>query len=416
MNFNNISKFKLLSLLLIFQLSFTLILTNLIIQNYINLHTQVNIKNNEINYEIADNLHGNSELEQKVISDKSYFSKLKNFHSDLINNSKFNYYEYIDQQLYLKNFNGEEKFYNEFKYSKNIHENGDVVINGEKLSGIKNKIVSESILDKYNIKVCEGRMFTSEDFLLKNFNQVIPILLGNDFKNNYSVGDTIDGELNYFKFKFKVVGILEKNTLLNPLDSNNLESLDTYIITPSFNVSDNIKFNSTEEVMFTNFFYLQKTNGIVGLSENFPLSEFISDLEYLVKKNDIFDYQLNNILKLNTSFIKLSSNDSINIIKLIGIFMSVLSIIIVVFTSLQKLLHNKYNNLSICPWFKKGLINVFIQLFLLCLFSNLLAHILTNLLSGKHLEYSLMNFIISLFIITIGLIISFKIYNKKLIK
>ncbi|MEG2379708.1 MAG: hypothetical protein RSB77_05745 [Bacilli bacterium] len=414
--FKALIKDKNLNLILVFQLSLSFIFINLIVQNISTIQNGykdiASKEKNEINYQIVDQLHQSTDLEQSIFRDKKYFPKLRQFYTDLTNSKNFNYYENIDQQLYVKDFNGDDKFYNDYKYTENVHENGDVIVNGEKLSGIKNKILSKSVMDKYKFKVSSGKALELNDFNMDNLNQKIPVLLGNDFKKFYSVGDEIEGELHYKKFIFKVVGVLEENTYINQIGADGIEYLDTYIITPSINISKTINLDSEDDVLFANFFYLQKTNGIVGLQENYKLSDFISELESLVMKNDMFEYQVNDIFKVNTDFIKLSSKESIKLITSTGIIMTIFSTITVSLACMCKFIRNRYNyGVLLTLGYSKVYVTMDIlgQLLVLCIASNIIAYILTTFLSNQYISYSIINVILSMFIIIIGGVIPSKI-------
>lgn len=139
-------------------------------------------------------------FESFIVANENYdiFSNLKR--NNLIKND-FIYYPSI---MPIKAINLEklpEKY-------KNLSEE-------KRMEALSKIVVNDSFLNKNNIQVSEGRTLTVEDTKKDYKNDVIPILLGSDFKRLFKIGDKIE-TTNYSttndidNITFEVVGIMEE--------------------------------------------------------------------------------------------------------------------------------------------------------------------------------------------------------------
>ncbi|MGL5713523.1 MAG: hypothetical protein ACRCXT_20615 [Paraclostridium sp.] len=411
--YNSIKKDKIFTILIVIQLSITFLFINLVTNNILNMKNDmsdmISTQNEEVNYRLVDTLYEDPETQNKVFNDKIYFSKFKLFYEDLSkSNDIYTFYENIDQQLYIKDFSGQDKFYEEYKYSENVHEYGDVIVNGDKLSGINNKILSKNIIEKYNFNVISGRMLNNDDFILNNVNATIPVLVGYEFKDEYNIGDKFEADLYYKRLQFEVIGILEKDTYINKAESDDIEYLDTYIITPSINYSLDVSVDNEEDYSYLNILYLQKTNGVIGIKKGYKISDFINKFDNLTLQHDVCNYEINGIQSFNMKFLNLSSKESIKIVTLICLIMILFSIISISFILLCKFIKNKYNygvHILLGSTKFNIVLEIILEIILLCSVSNLIALGMTFVLSKGILNYSNINFLVSIIIVIVGCII-----------
>ena len=92
-------------------------------------------------------------------------------------------------------------------------------------------IVSSNYLDYFDIKLSEGKYFKSEDYLYED--ECVPVLMGSIYKKYYTLGEEFDGELNYTKTKFKVVGFIAENQYLTtPNRQTTVLKYDNWIVVP----------------------------------------------------------------------------------------------------------------------------------------------------------------------------------------
>lgn len=107
-------------------------------------------------------------------------------------------------------------------------------INGN-FSNIKGYYISKNYFKEFPLRIEKGRTFKIEDFYKED---IIPIILGNDYLGMYDIGD----EFNYFDYfnkkekKLKVVGILEKDSY--QYSSYGICDLKSYIICPVNDIKD----------------------------------------------------------------------------------------------------------------------------------------------------------------------------------
>ena len=98
--------------------------------------------------------------------------------------------------------------------------------------------VSKNVFSEFGVTVSEGREFQNEDFHYDN-GEYIPIILGHEYKDIFSLGQILDGEYLSETFKFKVIGFLPELTEI-PVSGNTGTILcDRYIVMPAFSFNDN---------------------------------------------------------------------------------------------------------------------------------------------------------------------------------
>lgn len=173
----------------------------------------------------------------KVISpsydkDKEYdketlLSKKSELYKWLIDNNNFKFCIQSNTSIYIKDFCSDDKFYydiGEYKYITNPFTN----IYGN-YSNINCIYINDKYSENFVIDTSEGRGFEKSDF---SENEIIPIILGYNYKNIYKVGDTF----KYFDFldkkvkTLKVVGITKSSIYF--YNSGDIESFDNKIIVP----------------------------------------------------------------------------------------------------------------------------------------------------------------------------------------
>lgn len=92
----------------------------------------------------------------------------------------------------------------------------------------------------FDSMMLEGRNFQDNEYKLEYEERgVVPVILGNKYENIYKVGDVIDcnygvDSISAKNHKLEVIGILKKGIIIldNTLNTDNLNSVDNYIIVP----------------------------------------------------------------------------------------------------------------------------------------------------------------------------------------
>lgn len=187
-------------IVLILQLMLVIILTYRIIEskNYQNekLSSMNEIIGNKIIYQIALKYDSIDEF----LEDQKDENKFSNFALDIDKN--FNMVTTVLGEIKLPYFNGIEKFLdNDFKESEQ----------GEEMKSVYSLQCSPNFFDTFNIGLSEGNLKDFEKFSQLNSveweNKYIPIVLGNDYKGIFNIGDIIENKY----FNYKVVGFIEEN-------------------------------------------------------------------------------------------------------------------------------------------------------------------------------------------------------------
>lgn len=157
---------------------------------------------------------------------------------------EFNYQSFKTELLeYTGEYNGELKFVDGYIEKEKCFLPGYSKV--YKTQTFDNKKYNATYLKAYSIientaklldnQISEGRNFNSEDFKINSKDEYINILLGNNYRQLYNIGDIlIFGDPNY-KLKYKVIGFVNKGAKI--ISSNTLakeNELDNFIIVPHY--------------------------------------------------------------------------------------------------------------------------------------------------------------------------------------
>lgn len=109
-----------------------------------------------------------------------------------------------------------------------------------------NLVIDENFFKHYSFSSDGGRSFTEEDFNKDYKKENIPIMIGSDYKDNIKIGDTFN-ETKYYdeydqiedKITFEVVGYIKDNSLVSFVNKTNL--FDAVKFSNSLMVTPNVK-------------------------------------------------------------------------------------------------------------------------------------------------------------------------------
>lgn len=159
---------------------------------------------------------------------------------------------------------------------------------GHAVQNIYNSLqINDNFTSKYSLTVSAGRLFTRTDYSIDN--QVIPILLGSDYKRYANLHDRFKMSFLSKPFTCEVVGFLSNNCFYN--NGYNIQTLDRYIILPSMEV--NSASTNTEEKTFELKLYLDKCSGYVY--SNLPATSMQNMFTEKCYALDITPYQLEGV-------------------------------------------------------------------------------------------------------------------------
>lgn len=233
-----ILKNKTKNLILFLQVLFCTLLFYFVTAEYINLIDLENKLNNLKNHDeiqILFDISDESRLFEDTFIETDILDKLNKFYIYLSENKNFKSYTLNDSILELKN--------NRLSSEVNILH------------------VNEEFMRQFNIDISDGRNFTKDDF---KDTDVTPVLLGEDFKKYYSIGETIN---DYEDKIYKIIGFINKKSFyLDLKKSDNIYSFDNMVVAPIQN--KNIKSISDYDMLINNTYILSKDRDILSGIQN----------------------------------------------------------------------------------------------------------------------------------------------------
>lgn len=105
------------------------------------------------------------------------------------------------------------------------------------------KQIGFNVQEAFGLSVEEGRNLTEKDFLYAGIGY-IPVLMGHEYKDRFSLGDIFSCDYLYVTYPFQVVGFLPEGAVLNlPLSYT---PLDDCIVMPMFDLPEYVDVESVE--------------------------------------------------------------------------------------------------------------------------------------------------------------------------
>lgn len=160
----------------------------------------------------------------------------------LRDNALFTYYEIYSQPLYLPM--DAEGF---------VVQNYDTVFQQQQVPCVQ---LSANVLSDFSLNVQSGETFTPSDYT-HSAGSAIPVLLGADYKGNFSIGDLFTADYLYTTYPFQVTGFVQPGAAFTSYGSTIL--MDDKIIMPSFEF--NYPPTGEKEYTTQKIHYANKTSG-----------------------------------------------------------------------------------------------------------------------------------------------------------
>ena len=229
----------------------------------------------EINFEthqelrligVVDTYANASEL-TALFEDHDSLERMISFNQIL--NDQFEFYEIYNQPLQSKFYwNMDDSFLK--CYDGVPIKNQEIEIDGENcfISSLNSFQLNLNAYNHFFDFIGEGRGFCESDFQYKR-NEKVPIILGNDYKSYYSIGDSI--KLNYLEkdFEYEIIGFFEQG--LNIKIENSEYSMDKYLCVPFFEFDGNV-IDDSEKVFWLRC-YEEKNLGYIKVDIINDMSE-----------------------------------------------------------------------------------------------------------------------------------------------
>ncbi|WP_312092405.1 hypothetical protein [Aminipila sp.] len=187
--------------------------------------------NEEITYSLLDRAEEDGKFTKYMSYDAEYFNLYK-FVQELKNTDGLFFYSIVEQPIDIPAENVSNKFAYGYEDGLDKESSYSVGEKGTPLIWAKSMQITDDVLEKFGVKVESGRRFTEKDFEF-NPSDTVKVILGNEYKSYYQVGDLFDAEYLFTPIKCQVVGILPEKSLVAKY--GNFIPLDRYILLPSFN-------------------------------------------------------------------------------------------------------------------------------------------------------------------------------------
>jgi len=161
-----------------------------------------------------------------------------------------------------------------------------VVLDSNSLEKVNSFQINLQTQDYFNLYAEQGRCFTSSDFI-DTKNNIIPVLIGNKYKKNISVGDKFKAIYYQQNVILRVIGILPQNTCV--YYNGDIEfSLDDHIIIPYINYDDPL----TElDDWFQKIVYFAMINGFISIeSDDGSANAMKIELESIANETGFYNY------------------------------------------------------------------------------------------------------------------------------
>ena len=93
--------------------------------------------------------------------------------------------------------------------------------------------VSNGFFVQNKLALSSGNFFSENDYKTYGFEE-IPVILGNEYSQDYNIGDIFEGSYLYKNMKFKVAGFLSDASFFYDNSKNDMTSCGRYIFMPAF--------------------------------------------------------------------------------------------------------------------------------------------------------------------------------------
>ncbi|MGL5615526.1 MAG: hypothetical protein ACRDD2_04745 [Sarcina sp.] len=282
-------------------------------------------------------------------------------------------------------------------------------------------MLNENFYNQYNLNISEGRGFTSKDFEVKGYEENVPIILGEDYKDLVSLGHTVEitvpnfdsAESEGVNLTFEVIGFYKHNDI--PLLGQRIGVLSNIQYSNAFGI-----FPLITDVTALNYQPLLAQYGIfvdIGNKNNLSnVQERINNLINTDGYNLLVENFYNDYSKIKTSL----DSDVFNslIIAIIFTIFSILGFISVIIARLYNRKNEFAIKLSSGATIKNLIFEIIFENIFICLISTLLSITLVILNYGDYLSIKMIitNLSIALgIIIFINIISILKLKNLKII-
>lgn len=212
---------------------------------------------------------------------------LKTMYEKLVKAKEFEYYEIYYQFLYILNYEGSPIFREMYEDGNPYEEDIVMEINGIQYppaATIKAAQLSYNCFSDFNLNLSEGKKLENDDYFY-SINETVPIILGYEYKEQYKVGQKLQGVYIAEPFNFEIIGFLEQDSYIQI--GNNVKYLDRYIIMPCFNCEKPINI---QDKIFQIRHYGLKTSGTLRPLEGVSNNKIKTIINKMAKESGLKKY------------------------------------------------------------------------------------------------------------------------------
>lgn len=258
-------------------------------------------------YKISDSADEDQTFSYFFETDEGRLS-VYNLLNDLQSHPLFSYYSIDLQPLLMVDSSVDLPDYFGYTYEAGITDD-------EFSNQIKSIQLSQSVLDEFGIGVEDNYFFNSDDYIFDR-EKPVAVILGNDYKPFYSVGDTFTADFLAERLEFVVKGFFVDHALL-PAEYD-LIDLNRYMAIPLF--SD---FKIEQDALICKALKFDSVNGnIVTKDSTLNVQE---ELNKLSVKNGTFSFSVNQWEGEKINSYKTISDENAKILFYISTLMIIIS-------------------------------------------------------------------------------------------
>ncbi len=230
-------------------------------------------------------------------------NNLKTMYEKLVNAKEFEYYEVYYQFLYILNYEGSPVFRQMYEDGNPYGKDIAIEINGVEYppaATIKAAQLGYNCFSDFNLDLSEGKIFAEDDYF-HNINETVPVILGYEYKEQYKMGQNLQGIYIAEPFNFEIIGFLEQDSYIQIGDK--VKYLDRYIVMPCFNCKNPI---NAQDKIFQVRHYGLKTSGILRPVEGVSNSGVKTIINKMAKESGLKEYSvwpISNIIDVDQGLI-----------------------------------------------------------------------------------------------------------------
>lgn len=305
---------------------------------------------------------------------------LKDVYDEVESSEDFRIYEIGSQYLNVVDYQGPKNLDVGYEYRQNTTQVIDYDIGEMKVTAINCVQLGRNTMELFNIQVSDGELFAEQDYVYRR-NEVIPVLLGDQFAGVYEIGDIFQADYQGELYKFSPIGFIAQSSYITA-GSGSLLFLDNCIIMPMFSFGYEPKDQSEELIHVCH--YANKISAYIHVDDLEKADQLDGYILSVCKKvgADILDVNPVDV-KASIGGLEITDSYLAEFIARIGyiILVSVLLIALILYIRLLSLNSKAYAACIVCGADRKTIHKaVIIDTVALILLATVLSTILTRIL------------------------------------